>query len=308
METTAEQAAEPTTEALDQFEEFLGTGDEPTGDEPAAEESQKETAADDADDEVQQPPVEGPSGVLKTLARQAGLKPSLIAIARDDKQLQAMIDAELDAREDGEPEPEPEAEPEPEEDYFAAQFEEGEYDDSDPIHRAHKSLVSRLNEFTKTQKEQQRKIEKNQALFAQWAHEQIAREQSQQAQVLYKPLDELLDDFGTDLFGSKSGGLSKTQQAVRAEIAEKYWALGARPDSPDEHKQHLADLAVRAYRKDLAELRDQKQQAVKRQAKNRTGGTPGKAPGQPRPKTHEESMETFEDFLNGRIELDLDDK
>lgn len=313
------EASPRSSEILSSFEQELSAPDAPEQDAPQedaqAEEVTEQIPADEADDSGEQeeaveaePKAEGPSAFLKSQARLAGLRDSLVAIARDDAQLQQMIDDALDAKDAGEQEPEkqePEPEPEPDSDFFEDLFSEDEFDPSDPSHKAIKGLLGKLNEFDKRQKQRD-------ALFARFANEQIEREKAReqaeiatQAKALYDPFDAVLDEYGVEAFGNKEKGLTKAQQAVRKELAEYYVGLKARPDLPEETKRHLAETAIRAYRRDLAEAREQKQQQVKKQAKQRTGGN-GKVDPRPRAQTRSEAIDEFDDFLAGRVTFDLD--
>lgn len=305
MEATTEVVrTDADMEAFEQ--EIEAAPDAPVGEQDDSTDIEQEPAddADDSGEEAVQPSAEGPSDLLRTMARQVGMRESLIGLARDDKQLQAMIDAEMDARDAAPPErQESEPEQEPEEDFFKLDLGEDEFDDSDPVHRTLKAQVAKLNEYDKRIREREAKLEKNQELLARWANEQIKQQTAVEAKRLYEPFDRVLDGYGTDLFGDKAKGLSKSQVAIRKELSEKYLAIGAMPDLPDDHKEHLADLAVRAYRRDLAEERDKKQQAVKKHAKQRTGGT-GRIDPKPKAQTRDEALDEFEDYLMGRVELD----
>ncbi len=260
--------------------------------------------ADDAGTEEEaaeaEPEPEGPSAVLRTLARQAGLRPSLVALAKDDAQLQAMIDEAMEAKDSAEPE-KPEEKPqvqEPEPDFFASEFGEDEFDETDPAHRVIKGLVTKLNEYDKRQAQRD-------ALFAQFAKQQLEREDARKqaedrqiAEKLYKPLDAALDDYGHEVFGDSKKGLSKSQIEARREVAVRYVALGIKPDDSDTNKDHIADLAIRAFSKEIAESRDKKQKQLQRQSRERTGGG-GKIDPAPGQRSREESLDVFDDYLRG---------
>lgn len=305
VDTVEEVESSRTQQSLDAFQEMLDSRPDEPRDEEVLEDTEQpaDEADDDAGDEPtddspeskEKPAAEGPSATLKTVARQAKVPAELVAIARDDQQLQAIIDAHLDAQEAGEgaekDEPEPENQ-EPEKDFFEFPIAEDEFDDTDPVHKAFKTHVERSNELVKD-------LHGKLGLFARFANEQIKREQEREqaqqqelSQKFYGPLDSALDDFGSDVFG-KTGSLTKSQLEVRKAVAEKYAGL-ATLDADEDEKLRLAELAIRAYSRDLAERRDKAVQSEKKQPRMRTGGGGNVRPSAKKPSTRDEKIALFD--------------
>jgi hypothetical protein len=271
-EFEALRAAAPESEGDE--EDTAVEGDEPeqeSGDEDSA-----ETEAGDAEAEVEETPAEeiaeGPSFLMKQEAARAGLDPKFIALAKDDAQLEQMIEASIESREVAD-KTEPVVADEP----ITLDLPEDEFAADDPIRKALSGIVEKFNAKLE-------KANKTIGLLAGFANERLEKEEQDQQRVyqdnytkLFSPFDEVLDSFDSPVLG-KTGKLTKTQQAERAEVAKRYQGLGATVDLSAEEKKRFAELAVAAHRSDLVEQRNKKQQADKRQSRQVLGGGGGKLP------------------------------
>ena len=189
-------------------------------------------------------------------AVEAGIDPSLVGRAKDDAQLQLMIEAA------NRPETK-EADP-PEDLSLSIDLPEDEFSADDPVRKVFTAWQEKLNK-------QQQEVSKALSALTAFANSQLDREDQQQWNSLYAPFDQALDAFESPVLGT-SGKLNEKQHAARAAIAEKYYALGATPNMPAEELQRYAELAVAAARKDLIEQRNKKQQASAQQKRQVIGG------------------------------------
>jgi hypothetical protein len=261
------------TSALDELQNMLDGEPEDDSDESAETEQvvgDDDSADDDSVDETAEAatpePVvsEGPSFLMKQEAARAGIDPTLIGRAKSDAELELMIEARTRSeKQDDAPEPEPFA--------LTIELPEDEYSPDDPIRKQlatwQQQLIKRDEEVSKALKS-----------FAVFANQQLDRteqveaaEAEKQRVSLYSPLDAELDSFESDVLG-KTGKLNDKQLQERAAIAETYWSLGARPETPVAEKKRLAALAVEARRKELVQQRNNKQVDLTKQQRRIQGG------------------------------------
>ena len=262
------------TSALDELQKQLDGDPEDDSDESAEAEQvagDDDSADDDSVDETAEAPEpepevvsEGPSFLMKQEAARAGIDPTLIGRAKSDAELELMIEAKTGGeKKEDVPEPEPFA--------LTIELPEDEYSPDDPIRKQlaawQQQLIKRDEEVSKALKS-----------FAVFANQQLDRaEQAELAEAeklrvaVYSPLDEELDSFESDVLG-KTGKLNDKQLKERAAIAETYWSLGARPETPVAEKKRLAALAVEARRKELVQQRNNKRVEVTKQQRRIQGG------------------------------------
>lgn len=229
---------------------------------------------------------EGPSFLMKRAAVEAGIDPSIVGRAKDDAQLELLIEA---ARQ-------PErGDAVPTEDFsLALELPEDDFAPDDPVRKVFTAIQEKWN-----QREQE--VGKALSALTAFANMQIQREDQQTWSALYDPFDKTLDSFESPLLGT-TGKLSDKQRTERAAIAEKYAALGASPDMPAEELQRYTELAVAAARKDLIDQRNKKQQATTRQQKQVTGGGGPQRTVQ-RPKTREDLIAAWDRSLQNGTPL-----
>lgn len=261
------------TSALDELQKQLDGDPEDDSDESAETEQvagDDDSADDDSVDETAEAPKpepdvvsEGPSFLMKQEAARAGIDPALIGRAKSDAELELMIEARTRSEKQDEPAPEPFA--------LTIELPEDEYSPDDPIRKQlatwQQQLIKRDEEVSKALKS-----------FAVFANQQLDRveqaeamESEKQRVALYSPLDAELDSFESDVLG-KTGKLNDKQLKEREAIAETYWSLGARPETPAAEKKRLAALAVEARRKELVQQRNNKQAEVTKQQRRIQGG------------------------------------
>lgn len=238
--------AVPEEEQVDETEQAEGVEQSAEGD--SVDDQATEEAAADVD--------EGPSYLMKRAAVEAGIDPSLVGRAKDDAQLQLMIEAAN--------RPEAKETTPPEDLSLTVDLPEDEFSADDPVRKVFTAWQEKLNK-------QQQEVSKALSALTAFANSQLDREDQQQWDSLYTPFDKALDTFESPVLGT-SGKLTEKQREARAAIAEKYTALGASPDMPAEELQRYADLAVAAARKDLIEQRNKKQQASAQQKRQVIGG------------------------------------
>lgn len=276
-EETEQVEVEPVvdeTSALDELQKQLDGEPEDDSEESAETEQvagDEVSADDDSVDETAEasepePEVvgEGPSFLMKQEAARAGIDQALIGRAKSDAELELMIEARTRSeKQEDAPEPEPFA--------LTIELPEDEYSPDDPIRKQlaawQQQLIKRDEEVSKALKS-----------FAVFANQQLDRaeqveaaEAEKQRVALYSPLDSELDSFESDVLG-KTGKLNDKQLKERAAIAETYWSLGARPETPVAEKKRLAALAVEARRKELVQQRNNKQAEVTKQQRRIQGG------------------------------------
>lgn len=255
--------------ALDEMQKMIDSAPEVVEDDedaPVEETAQVEGVEESADDEdaVETEAVEetaevadeGPSFLMKRAAVEAGIDPTLVGRAKDDAQLELMIEA---ARQPAQGDAPP-----PEDFTLALELPEDDFAPDDPVRKVFSAIQEKWNK-------REQEVGKALSALTAFANMQLQREDRQEWSSLYAPFDKALDAFESPLLGT-SGKLSDKQRAERAAIAEKYAALGASADMPAEELQRFAELAVAAARKDLIEQRNKKQQAATRQQKQVTGG------------------------------------
>lgn len=267
------------------------------------EDSDEEASDDDAGEaeessqsETEEKPADGPTAAMKAMAKFAKVPERLIAIAKDDEQLQAFIDELGNA---GEAKQEQEQEADPLEKWagaplFADDFSEDEFDADDPVVKRLKSMQEALNKEVSDQRKSLLHVKKLLDLQAQ--NEQLQQQQKEFA-VLGTPFDEVLDEVGSAVLG-KSGSLTDKQFQERAELFEAYKTVVEKSKAGPERFKEIAKLALQAKHPSLAKALDAIKQQTRQQAKSRTNGgaaTPSK--GQP---TYREKMKHLEALMSGK--------
>lgn len=281
---------------LDAFDDFLNGQPEKIQDEPVVTEPEsgdEPAAATDpveAEASVAEAVDEGPSFLMKQAALTAGVDPDWLSIAKDDAQLEQMIEV---ARKNRPAKTEP-SEPEKDELELEVSLSEDEYGPDDPVR---KHLVSWAEKLNKQRTETKQYL----SSLAAVANQQLQSQEREVWHKLYDPLNETLDSFESPLLG-KTGSETPAQKALRISIAERYVGVGATHTMSAAEMKRLADLTIAATRPDLVEQRTKKQQAAARQPSKVIGGNPAARPVKGTP-TYEESMSDWNAFLEGKKPL-----
>ena len=241
VETREESKDEQFDRLLDEKlgDENVSTEEVPVGDPPVEEEIvEPETA-------------EGPSTVMATVARQSGVPPQLVALARDDKQLQEMIELVDNREAPGGPAAEEE---------FAIDLPEDEYgqDDSvrkqfDRLNQHYSGIVSKLREELASVAHAVSSVDTQQKDLTQ-----------QQAEERQKQFDTVVDGYET--FG-KFGELSQAQGKVRGAIYDEYLEL--RRANPHHDPASLVEHALKKVIPGAVSNKTAKQQRESVQAQSR---------------------------------------
>lgn len=290
MATDTEVAEEATGEDTTSQEEFtkLVSGVEYSAeqaDDPAPEESEPtdEEVEDDEEvstetDEQEPKEVEGPTAAMKTLAIQMGLPPSLIAMMRDDGQINELIEL---ASQQAEPQEEEEAElPD-----FEVSLPEEEFPEDDPVRKE----LSRLqSHFKKQISDLQGRLQKT-AKSSREVERQQQELQLQQSRQFQAEFDNALDKLGEKAFG-KSGSLSNRNIQARTAVFEAVRELyAADPNAP------MSELAKRAAEEigfSLTNKSPDEKAAIRKQSSKRLGSGSSRPP-EPAKQSPEEMMRGF---------------
>lgn len=277
LDSAPEVREDEEEQAVEETEQAEGVEESAEGDD-AVETEEVEETAEVAD--------EGPSFLMKRAAVEAGIDPSIVGRAKDDAQLELLIEAAQ--------KPERGDAPSPEEFTLSLELPEDDFAPDDPVRKVFTAIQEKWNK-------REQEVGKALSALTAFANMQLQREDQQAWSSLYDPFDKALDSFESPLLGT-TGNLSEKQRAERNAIAEKYSALGANASMPAEELQRYAELAVSAVRKDLIEQRTRKQQATTRQQKQVTGGGGPQRTVQ-RPKTREDLLAEWDKSLRNGVAL-----
>jgi hypothetical protein len=225
---------------------------------------------------------EGPSFLMKRAAIDAGIPEFVVNWARDDAQLQQMLEtigpasgAPVDAAEEAKP-------------ALEYMLPEDEFGADDPMAKQVRHLIDTLNSKLA-------EIDKKATAAEEVKQTLSQREQQAIYTAIATPFDEVLDSFQSDVLGT-AGSLTPKQERVRFELFEKYKALGAAPTLPADRLKQKARVVLQDDYGSLVEQKQQQERAKQKQAKTVLGG--GQARNVQKPLTHEDKLKEFQNFLD----------
>ena len=264
LEEEVETAVDPLEEFQSQLDNPSASAEEPEQDDDGVEESAEvESGEVEATEEVAETHAEGPSFLMKRAALDAGLDATLVAKAKSDEHLELMIEAAGVTRQAYDSDSEAEAEEAPDYD-LSLDLPEDEYGPDDPLRKQLASWQGKLS---------QRFAEHERALGAALSHiqRQLQTEETTAHSKVFGQFDKVLDSFDSAELGKREN-MNAAQFATRKAIADKYLALGATPDSSESELETYTEAAIMAFKRDLIEQRNIKQQAATKQRQKVLGG------------------------------------
>lgn len=248
--------------------------EEPTQEAPEAPHEPEAAAVETSPAPAAAPAPTGPSPEWKAIAESRGVPPEMLALARDDNQVQQYIALLEGVVAKEQPQPQP-----AEERKSPWLLNEEEFDPTDPTHRQLKAAVEHIDRLEKTLEEKLTKISTaTTGLIKQrQAEEQLAKESDY--------------DAGLDALNMPELGASKSLQRRQAYTVFEA-LLAANPATP---RQELAKRAALATFPEL--VTKQAQQAQLAALKNQESETLGGGPAKPAPKKEPTKQEDFRAFL-----------
>lgn len=223
-----------------------------------------EDESEEADGE--EPAVEGPSDEMRAVAKLAGVPEQFLGMAKTNADVQMLISHFSQKPEEQKPQAQQEAPVEEDLELSVEDFlPSDDFDESDPAHKAVKSLVDVLNEERKTTR-----------LLLGFASQQMNQQQQEQARAFQSPFDEALDEIGA--FGDSKSGLSDSEVQMRKAAFQAYISLAE--GEPPERRKELAQAAARVKFSHLLPKEEavDKKKALMKQSRRRRGAGVTNAP------------------------------
>ena len=240
------------------FDDLLaGKEEEPVEEYVAAEETVEEV--DEPEDPTPDlPMVEGPTPAMETVARQAGIPPKLVALARDDKQLQEMIALTEERRE------EPVQEEAPK---FEISLPEDEYGSDNAVREQFVALRDHYEGILNGFREDMSSV----VGAVRGIHDEHTESVKQDEAFVQRGFDDAMDAFESDVLGKAGESMGETQRGIRSTLYGPYQKiLKANPALSKK------DAAEKAAREGLPGLIDnnkakQQRQSLQKQSRQRLG-------------------------------------
>jgi len=251
----------------------------------AVEEEVEEEVIEEPEEEeiIPDPPrIDGPTPAMETVARQAGIPPKLVALARDDKQLQEMIGLTEEQQE----QPVPEAEVPK----FDITLPEDEYGSDNATREQFIKMRDHYEGILSGFRDDMSSI----VGAVKGMHEEQTESVKRREANVQRGFDTALDSLDSDTFGKTGDTMSETNKGVRSVAFGPYQRL--KNENPSLSDLDAMKMAVKETFPEMTDNNKAKQQrqSLQKQSRQRLGSGQSK----PAPESGPDRDERFEDFLS----------
>jgi len=254
------------------------------GEKPEAVEEAEETVIEEPEEEeiIPDPPrIDGPTPAMETVARQAGIPPKLVALARDDRQLQEMIGLTEERQE----QPAYEAEiPK-----FDITLPEDEYGSDNATREQFVKMRDHYEGILSGFRDDMSSI----VGAVKGMHEEQTEGIKRREANMQRGFDTALDSLNSGTFGKTGDTMSETNKGVRSVAFGPYQRL--KNENPNLSNLEAATLAAKETFPEMTDNNKAKQQrqSLQKQSRQRLGSGQSK----PAPESGPDREERFDDFL-----------